>query len=364
MSTTPSPPDSILSTPAPQARAWRRELGRFVILGLMLLSCPAFAAEEIAPNHKPVMAVADSRIAVGTGASLPLYVSADWSAPLPDITRAVLVLHGRLRNADVYYRSAKTAQAAAGETGKATIMIVPQFVAGLDVEAHHLPSDTLRWTLEGWEGGEPAIGPTAASSFEALDAILARLSDRHLFPNLKQVVVAGHSGGAQVVQRYAVAGKGENALARQGIAVRYVVANPSSYAYFNSDRPVASIAASCLGFNDWKYGMDDRPAYLAEPSPATLEQTYVARRVIYLLGTLDTDPNHSALDKSCMAETQGPYRYARGHAYAGIMQARDAGTPNHSLWDVPGVGHDGDKMLTSPCGLAALFDLPGCEGKR
>jgi hypothetical protein len=44
------------------------------------------------------------------------------------------------------------------------------------------------------------------------------------------------------------------------------------------------------------------------------------------------------------------------------MQARDAGTPHHSLWDVPGVGHDGDRMLTSPCGLKALFDLPGCEG--
>jgi hypothetical protein len=95
-----------------------------------------------------------------------------------------------------------------------------------------------------------------------------------------------------------------------------------------------------------------------------LEQAYVARRVIYLLGTLDTNPNHSALDKTCMAEAEGPYRYMRGHAYAATMQARDGGTPNHSLWDVPGVGHDGDKMLTSPCGLKALFDLPGCEAGR
>ena len=40
--------------------------------------------------------------------------SADWSKPLPGITRAVLVLHGRLRNADTYFKSALTAQAAAG----------------------------------------------------------------------------------------------------------------------------------------------------------------------------------------------------------------------------------------------------------
>jgi len=65
-----------------------------------------------------------------------------------------------------------------------------------------------------------------------------------------------------------------------------------------------------------------------------------------------------------MAEAQGPYRYARGHAYAAAMAERDAGTPNHRLWDVPDVGHDGDKMLTSPCGLAALFDLPGCTAMR
>jgi pimeloyl-ACP methyl ester carboxylesterase len=295
---------------------------------------------------------------------LPLYVTADWSDSLPDITRAVLVLHGRLRNADVYFRSARTAQAAAGDAGKATIMIVPQFLAGVDVDAHNLSPDTLRWTLEGWEGGDAALAPAPASSFDALDAILGRLADRRLFPNLKQVVVAGHSGGAQVVQRYAIAGKGELALTRQGIGVRYVVANPSSYAYFTAERPQPAIAATCPDYNHWKYGMEARPAYLADPPIAALEQAYVARRVIYLLGTLDTNPNHPALDKSCMAEAEGPYRYARGHAYAAAMQARDAGTPNHHVWDVQGVGHDGDKMLTSACGLKALFDLPGCEADR
>ncbi len=78
----------------------------------------------------------------------------------------------------------------------------------------------------------------------------------------------------------------------------------------------------------------------------------------YPLGTLDTNPHHPALDKSCEAEAQGPYRHAPGHAYVATMAARDGGTPNHRVFDVPGVGHDGDKMLTSPCGLTALFDLP------
>jgi pimeloyl-ACP methyl ester carboxylesterase len=331
---------------------------------LTLICGRAFAEDEVAPYRRPVRVVADQRIAVGGRGILPLYVSSDWSKPLPGITRAVLVLHGRLRNADVYFRSAKTAQAAAGVLGAATIMIVPQFLAAIDVDAYHLPPDTLRWSLEGWEGGEPALGPTSASSFDALDAILARLADRQLFPDLKQVVVAGHSGGGQVVQRYAIAAQGDAALTKQNIAIRYVVANPSSYAYFSRERPEPTIAASCPRYNKWKYGMEARPPYLSAPTPEELEQRYVARQVIYLLGTRDTDPDHPALDKSCMAEAEGPYRYVRGHAYASAMRLRDAGTPNHRLWDVPGVGHDGDKMLTSLCGLEALFDLPGCAADR
>ena len=333
-------------------------------LALALIITQARAEEEDAPNRKPVKVVADGRIAVGSRGALPLYVSADWTKPLPGITRAILVLHGRLRNADVYYRSALTAQAAAGHAGKSTIMIVPQFLARIDVDAYHLPADTLHWSLEGWEGGDAAEGPQPASSFDALDAILARLADRHLFPDLKQVVVAGHSGGGQVVQRYAIATKGEAALKQESIAIRYVIANPSSYAYFSAARPEPQIAATCSGYDNWKYGMKARPPYLASASAARLEQRYVARQVIYLLGTRDTNPNHPALDKSCMAEAQGPYRYARGHSYAAVMAARDGGTPNHRVWDVADVGHDGDKMLTSKCGLAALFDIPGCGAER
>jgi pimeloyl-ACP methyl ester carboxylesterase len=332
---------------------------------LLVIGAQALAQEEEGASHKkPVKVVADARLAVGDKGVLPLYVSSDWSKPLPEITRAVLVLHGRLRNADVYYRSALTAQTAAGDVGKTTIMIVPQFLAQVDIEGWHLPSDTLRWSLEGWEGGEPALGPTPASSFDALDAILARLADRQTFPNLKEVVVAGHSGGGQVVQRYAIAGLGETPLLAAHVGVRYVVANPSSYAYFSAERPEPQIAASCPGYNDWKYGMEARPPYLAKPSPAELEQRYVSHQVIYLLGTRDIDPNHPALDKSCMGEAEGPYRYMRGHSYFATMQKRDGGTPNHRLWDVDGVGHNGDKMLTSPCGLAALFDMPGCVAAK
>jgi hypothetical protein len=142
--------------------------------------------------------------------------------------------------------------------------------------------------------------------------------------------------------------------------VRYVVANPSSYVWFTSNRPDEAVARSCPGYDRWKYGMRDLPPYGAGQNVEGLEQAYARRQVIYLSGTEDINPNHPALDKSCMAEAQGPDRFARGHAYFAALQGRYGPALRQALHDVPGIGHDGDRMLTSTCGLAALFDLPGC----
>jgi len=56
-----------------------------------------------------VKVVPDARIAVGEkGAPRPMSPVV-WSKPLPGIIRAIQVVDGRLRNADVYYSSAITA---------------------------------------------------------------------------------------------------------------------------------------------------------------------------------------------------------------------------------------------------------------
>ncbi len=177
-----------------------------------------------------------------------------------------------------------------------------------------------------------------------------------------------------MVQRYAVAGRGGDQLLRSGVHVRYVVANPSSYVYFSPERPVpdphgeftfAVPAKSCFGkYDRWKYGVNDPPAYLAGASFSDLEQRYLRRDVVYLLGTNDVDPNHPALDKTCSAEDEGPYRFFRGKAYFKYLELRHPelaqSSATQQLWFVPGVEHDGDKMLNSACGLAALFNQGSC----
>ncbi|MGH8778439.1 alpha/beta hydrolase [Paraburkholderia sp.] len=330
--------------------------------------------DERAPNERPVPVVAPQRIAVETAAgsgTVPLFASSEqgvWDALQPDVRRAVILMHGRLRNADAYFRLAEQARAAAGDDARDTLLIVPQFLATADVDAHRLDATTLHWDWTGWMGGDPALGPAPISSFDVLDAILRRLAQRDRFPALSTVVIAGHSGGGQVAQRYAVVTHGETQFTAHGIAVRYVIANPSSYVYFDALRPTADGAfitfdeARCPGFDDWKYGLNRLPAYALDAmrggSAYALEAAYARRDVVLLLGGDDCDPAHPALDTSCAARAQGAHRLERGRAYARYMRMRHGDNLNHRVFEVAGMGHDGAGIFTSNAGLAALFDAP------
>jgi hypothetical protein len=71
--------------------------------------------------------------------------------------------------------------------------------------------------------------------------------------------------------------------------------------------------------------------------------------VTLLLGTLDTDPDHPDLDKSCPARLQGLHRFARGMNQMGYMNQL---FPGHhtALFTVDGAGHDSHDMFVAPAG--------------
>jgi pimeloyl-ACP methyl ester carboxylesterase len=327
---------------------------------------PFITDDERAPNEHPVAVVASRHLSVTTQAgsgTVPVFSNGDWLAPTREVQRAVILIHGRLRNGDTYFELAQRSCALAGGSAADTLLIVPQFLATADVEAHEVPSSTLHWDWTSWMGGENAEGPAPISSFDVLDAILHTLASREQFASLAEVVIAGHSGGAQVVQRYAVVARDEAPLAARGIALRYVVANPSSYVYFDAMRPVASgefaafARAMCPSFNRWKYGLEDLPGYAGDAaSAAALEARYAQRDVTVLLGGADCDPQHPALDRSCAALAQGEHRLGRGLAYARYMTLRHPeGLAKHRTYVIDGVGHDAKGIFASAQGLAALF---------
>jgi len=363
---------------------------------------PAFAYH---PDLRPVHAVSSTMIRVD-GGLLPVYSSADLDQAHPQIVRAVIVVHGKLRNADSYFATIQHAESLAGDNAAdTTLILAPQFLATLDIAPNRVSDKVLRWQDNAWMAGEPAVGPAPVSSYRALDVLITQLADRQHFPNLREIIIAGHSGGAQVAQRYAVASHNGDALAHDGIRVRFLLSSPSTYAYFDTQRPVAVAsgaqehklggsgdnsgneesgggehgstrhkvddygarmtfapfdAAACPAFDEWKYGMRNRPAYLAADDPKTLESAYVLRDVTYLVGGNDDSPTQKAMDKSCPAEAQGSNRVIRAESYYAYLQQRHPGL-HQRFHVVPDVGHNQAKMLTSVCALHVMFGKPGCS---
>jgi len=342
-----------------------------LIFSAFALQTSAALAEQDSPvSEVPAQAF---RFRTPSGpVAVPYEASQNLSRPAPGITRAVVLVHGVKRNVESEFRTGLKAASIAGAEGRGTLLLAPQFLNETDLAAHPLPADVLRWRGSSWESGQPAASPAPVSSFEVLDALVATLCNRAIFPNLTTIVLAGHSAGGQIIQRYAVVGKAEQLAAAQGIHVRFVVANPSSYLYFDNDRPIFSNkriefapfeARRCPAFDHWKYGPQDGPSYVALGAVADWQKTedaYAQRDVIYLLGTSDNDPNHPELDKSCGGEAEGPMRLARGQAYFAYLHARHPSLWNQRLRFVPHVAHSADEMFTSPCGLASLFDHGAC----
>jgi hypothetical protein len=330
------------------------------------------------PANAAVDGICDKRFKVHhEGQSLDLAYCANLDLAVENalVTRAVIVVHGINRNADDYFASTEAAAVLADEAHLKTAIIAPQFLAEADIDHHALPLRMLFWGSGGWKKGNPSRGTIAnprrfsVSSFEVLDQILLRLADRADYPNMREIVVTGHSAGGQFTNRYAAGGAAEAMLAptRPDLAFRYVVANPSSYLYFSAERAKAGtldeFAAPgperCTSYDEYHYGLKDLNSYMSAVGKSKLSQRYRSRRVVTLLGWNDDDPNHSSLAAGCSAMIQGRHRLERGQIYFNYIRQHfgDEIFARHRFEIVPGVGHSSRRMFQSGCGLRHLFDF-------
>ena len=297
-----------------------------------------------------------------------LYANKAWTpADLRGIKRVVIMLHGAQRDADQYYETLATLLAHNPALAPETLIVAPKFAGTIDTGFGALPA----WRKASWEDGENSVSakerPAPVSSFQVLDDLLSQMNDRKLLPALENIVLAGHSGGAQLVQRYAVLNMADGPIQRNGVNLRYVVANPSSYHYLRAERPRAYgkgydryERGICPTYNQYKYGPDRLPGYSKETDESKLFVRYAARNVTYLLGSADNNPEHRLLDKSCGAEAHGATRLARGLAYFRyeVLLAKQGAHPlplRHSAFEVIGVDHDQKNMFGSQCGVQALL---------
>lgn len=347
-----------------------RALRTFLAPLLLLALIDAHSASD--PHYLPVKAVGNYAFAVHApdGSGVARYFGTGSLDGSRNVTRVIINIPGLLRNGDVYERVGEKTLAAAHAT-RQTLLITPQFLAQVDVTGHRLPADTLRWQVLTWLDGLPAVGPAPVSVFSVLDAMLDRLADRSRFPALREIDLIGHSAGGQVVHRYAVVGSAPDRMAASGIRVRFVVANPSSYVYFNDERPAENGTFApydttiCGKYNHWKYGFEDPPPYV-DNAAVFYEKRYMMRDVTYLLGQEDIDPRHPELDRRCQAEAEGRSRFLRGVAYVRYLKQRHSTPTRQSLAEVPRAAHDPAEMFASACGVAVIFERPrtACKGNE
>lgn len=273
----------------------------------------------------------------------------------PAVERAYIMVHGTNRNAEDYYRWTLAATLVADQLEQ-TAVVAPHFkVRTREDRGDEVAPGEWYWTNEAWKSGDAALNGKVYS-YDVMDRILELFNDVARFPNLKEIVVAGHSAGGQYVQRYAAFNRAEPRL---HVPVRYVVANPSSYVYLNDQRPRGETfgryadANNCTTYNQYRYGLDKLSGYAALTAIDVIRAQFPRRNVAYIVSELDTRTDDPNLDKSCPANAQGANRRERGTNFANYMKAQFGA--QHTFAVAPGCGHAAVCVFAGPAGVKAVF---------
>lgn len=290
---------------------------------MMLAGCaPGQAVASTAPHgetalQKKLFAAGVQRFIFDgwAGPAFPVwtYRSADTPADAP----ILFVFHGVQRDADKYI----------GEwidlaRARKIVLIVPEYdrkaFPGVAAYSH------------GWFTGKDGTArPPEKWSFATVEPIFAAVRKREKLTS-ETYSLYGHSGGAQFVHRYIIAGGGPH-------LARAVSANAGSYAM--TDPAIR-----------WPFGIAGLPPGLWNPAKA------FALPMTVLLGTDDIDPDYPSLPRQPEAMAQGPYRLARGEAFYARARSRAAADKVSFNWGctlVPHVGHDNGGM--APVAIRILF---------
>jgi hypothetical protein len=298
-----------------------------------------------------------------------------------------MVMHGHPRDATRSFDAGLLAVARAGMQGDALVVAPLYQVPKAQARRCRFPGVPVAkagdavWTCGGWLSGDPSLGSSPIGAFAALDVLVVELMRQ--WPSLRAVTLAGFSAGAQMLQHSV----GFAADPPEGVQLRYVIADPGSWLYFDPMRPVPqrarqpvawtacgdgpgfpgrctftfqvpATAEACSKYDHWKYGVRGLPSHLGR-SAEVARSRYAAAQIDYLAGALDSSSGKGAdygiLDKSCGAMLQGPFRLQRGMAYVAYEEAILKPFTRRRLAVVPGCAHDVSCVLPSDAAKRVLF---------
>jgi hypothetical protein len=308
------------------------------------------------------------------------------------VQRAVIVIHGLNRDPESYMAHALEALSAASGDNAAinpssVAIVAPYFANGDDKGECSFPERGMRrsnrreflsqssflllsgtgypWVYNAttgrnsstssavvfkgsrWASGDVNQYPTTRpgiASYAVIDQMIQYFDNRSVYPNMKQIVVAGHSLGAQFVNRYSTVG---NSLAIT-TPVSYWIGNPNSLLWLNASRPYDT--SSCATYDDWRDGFSSYDVTYGASvarSPTAILSNYNSRSIVFARGLNDFGDDSS----DCDPFTTG---FNRGDRFYNSI----AWFPPTSKWNVdyvPGVGHDDEDMFLSLPGRTRLF---------
>jgi len=356
---------------------------RTVLLAAVFMASTSLGAMALSPTAAvaPCTTATDACLAWvihGKGpARTMVYSSYKLTERNDNIRRALIMVHGTNRNADHYFSTAVAAAFLAGAL-EDTIVVAPHLIINTDPKQ----ADEVVWLGGGdsWRSGGMSPDHPELSSFDVADELLRTFASKTLFPNMKAIVVTGHSAGGQYATRYAMANKVHDTL---GVPVTYVVANPSSYAWPAALRPLPqddadpaaakdgwsltpdtaahtkfaygpydAAAKNCANYNRWPAGLENRTGYTAKVSDDQLKKQLISRPTTFLVGQVDTLPL-GGFDSSCTAMAQGPTRRARGEAYVKFLKDQMGAT--HEIQVVSECGHNDRCIFTTDAVFPKIF---------
>ena len=254
---------------------------------------------------------------------------------ISEVKGAVITIHGHSRNADDYFD--KMISVINGENLKDEVLVVsPKFNT---LYEQSLESDWY-WNTTSWKWGLQSYSNSNGnnvSTFELIDSLISKLSDKDKFPQLTNILVTGHSSGAAFVHMYSLT-KYDNAF--KDVNIHFSVVNNQYFLHTDSTRLQSngslSVLENCEIYNNWPYGLDALSPYMVSIGKENSENNFVSNKVDYFIAELDTETGD--ITSGCQYQFLGDNRYEKNMNYKTYI---DLVYPNnqHGFIIIPNLGH-------------------------
>jgi len=299
----------------------------------------------------------------GLKAQIPYASNRDISLKAPKVERLIVAIHSSSYDPDFYVDIIQKIAQEVHLLQEKLLIISPAFYRYDKTSL----KDIVLWQTDPFWGNSRALylgKEQTLSAFEILDDMIEHILSSGNFPNLKQIVIFGHSAGGQFVNRYAAS---NTFMDRHRIPVKFLVMAPSSYVYFSDKRAYdksrehfRTPETDDLSYDHWGYGLKKLYSFHRRHNVTAqkMTQRYPGLKIRYLVGSEDVQQS-STLDKNKEAMLQGLnrkeravtyYNHLKNHFGNNIKQSQD-------FYIIESVGHSAQGLISSERGREfILFD--------